>query len=214
MFLGGFAAIKLVRLVVRLVFLVLFAAVVYLVVTGVQVWLASRHSDPVHDQAAVVVGGSESNGVASPGLAARLRVAEGLWRRGLVPLVVVTGAPAKGHIHGTAGTGASWLESNGVPAPVVEAAGGSGLWGELGAAAKLLAARGDRQVLVVSGSYEEYRSLAIASDVGLKAEPVPATVPAGRGGTGFGGLALEALAVGVGRVIGYGHLHQLHDLVG
>jgi len=212
-FLGPFAVVKLVRLFVRLVVLLVLAIVIYLVVTGMQVWLASGRSYPVHAQAALVVGGSESGGVPSPALVARLEKAAGLLREGLVSSVVVTGSALGGHAHGTGEVSAAWLRSNGLPASAVAEVGGSGLWGEESAAASLLRQRSESQVLMVTDGYEEDRALAIASALGIEAEPVPANAT-GAGAPGFGQLVYETLAVGVGRVIGYGHLHELHRIFG
>ncbi len=68
----------------------------YLAVTGVQVWLTSRHHDARPAQAIVVMGAAQYDGVPSPDLAARLQDADSLWQRHLAPIMVVTGSKETG----------------------------------------------------------------------------------------------------------------------
>ncbi len=214
MFLGGFAALKVFRLIIRLVTLVVVAAIVYFAFTSVQVWLVSRKTASEPAQAAVVVGGSENGGTASAGLMARLETAQTLVERHLVSYVVVSGGVAGGKHHSVSQVGLTWLESAGVPASELQAVGGSGMWGGLEAAAKALSGRGDQHVLVVTEGFDEDRALAIASGLGLDAQGYPVTSSPVHGASLFEHIATEGIAVGVGRIIGYAHLHELHGIFG
>ncbi len=206
------AAGRLVRLLHRLVriILVLIAlAVGYLAVTAVQVWLTSRHSEAGIAQAVVVMGAAQYDGVPSPDLAARLRQADDLWRRNLVPLVVVTGYKEVGDQYTEAQASEVWLVAHGVPAGAIVEVGGDDSWANLTDAAAALDARGLDRVLIVTDGFHEDRSLAIATDVGLKARPVPASDSPITGWSTVPYFAKETLGVALGRIIGYQRLHTL-----
>jgi uncharacterized SAM-binding protein YcdF (DUF218 family) len=187
----------------------LVLVVVYLAVTGVQVWLTSRHSNPGPAQAVVVMGAAEHKGVASADLVARLQDAAGLWKRHLAPVVVVTGARTAGDRYSEAGVSAGWLVAHGVPASDVVAVGGTDSWANMSAAAAALHQRGLRRVLLVTDGFHEDRSLAMATDVGLSARPVPATNSPISGWSTVPYFAKETVGVAVGRVVGYSRLHDL-----
>ena len=195
------------RLAVRLALGLVVAALVYLVVTAVQVWLTSRRSQPVPAQAIVVMGAAQYNGVPSPDLAARLREAKVLYRQGLVPLIVATGSKEPGDRYTEAQSSRQWLVENGVPASAVAEVGGDDSWANLADAAALLHHRGDRRVLVVTDGFHEARCLAIATEVGLEARPVPATSSPITGWSTVPYFAKETIGVALGRIIGYSHLH-------
>ena len=184
------------------------AAVLYLAVTAVQVWLTSRRSDTSPAQAIVVMGAAQYNGVPSPDLAARLADALALYRSGVAPLVVATGSKERGDRYTEAQASRIWLVARGVPAGDVAEVGGDDSWANLADAAALLRRRGDRTVVVATDGFHEHRSLAIATDVGLTPRPAPATTSPIRGWSAVPYFAKETLAVAVGRVIGYSHLHR------
>ena len=77
--------------ILRLIVLLLLAIFVYLVVTGVQVWLTSREYAPRDTSAIVVMGAAQYDGVPSPDLQSRLDEALILYRGGFASLIVVTG---------------------------------------------------------------------------------------------------------------------------
>lgn len=206
--LAVFTAWRGMRLAMRLTVLVVVALVGYLAVTAVQVWLTSRRSDPVPSQAIVIMGAAQYNGIPSPDLLARDRKALALYRQGLAPLVVATGSKQPGDHFTESQASGLWLEANGVPASAVVEVGGNDSWGNLADAADVLHARGLGKVLVVTDGFHEDRSLAIATDLGLQAEPVPATNSPISGWGTFPYFAKETLGVGVGRILGYSRLHS------
>jgi len=195
--------------ILRLVLLFLALIIGYLAVTAVQVWLTSRHSEARAAQAAVVMGAAQYDGVPSPDLAGRLRQADDLWRRHLVPLVVVTGYKEPGDQFTEAQASEIWLVAHGVPAGAIVEVGGDDSWANLSDAAGALDERGLDRVLIVTDGFHEDRSLAIATNVGLKAWPVPASASPITGWSTVPYFAKETLGVALGRIIGYQRLHTL-----
>ncbi len=198
-----------IRLAFKLFGLLVAAVVLYFAVTTVQIWLTSRHYDPRRAGAIVVMGAAQYNGVPSPDLAARLNQALALYRQGQAPVVAVTGSKEKGDRFTEAQAGARYLEAHGVPASAIVEAGGSDSWQNLSDVAPSLAGRGVRTVLMVTDPFHEYRSMAIASDVGFQPFPAPTRTSPIRGWSTASDFAREALAVGLGRIVGYHVLSEL-----
>ena len=194
---------------VRIVLLVLVVVVGYLAVTAVQVWLTSRHSEASPEQAIVVMGAAQYDGVPSPDLAGRLEEVDDLWRRHLVPLIVTTGYKEPGDQFTESETSERWLVARGVPASAIIEVGGDDSWANLSDAAAALHRRGLDRVLIVTDGFHEDRSLAIATNVGLTAWPVPATSSPIRGWSTVPYFAKETLGVALGRIVGYQRLHRL-----
>lgn len=194
------------RLFAGLVIVVIVVGVGYLGATAVQVWLTSKESDPHHAQAIVVMGAAQYDGVPSPDLQARLATADQLWDEGLAPVVVVTGSKEPGDRYTEAEAGFIWLTAHGVPSGDVEEAGGRNSWENLTDAARVLLARKQRDVLIVTDGFHEDRSMAIATDVGLHPAPVPAVDSPLRGTAVIPYFAKETIGVAVGRIIGYQRL--------
>jgi uncharacterized SAM-binding protein YcdF (DUF218 family) len=183
----------------------------YLAVTAVQVWLTSRRSEARPAQAIVVMGAAQYNGVPSPDLEARLSDAYSLWHRHLAPLVVVSGYKEPGDLYTEAQAGKMWLVARGVPVDDIIEVGGNDSWANLSDAADALHRRGLDKVLIATDGFHEDRSLAIATDVGLEAWPVPATRSPISGWSAVPYFAKETLAVAAGRVVGYSRLHELES---
>jgi uncharacterized SAM-binding protein YcdF (DUF218 family) len=195
--------------VLRALILLLLALLTYFVVTGVQVWLTSRESDPVQASAVVVMGSAQYNGVPSPDLRARLNEALSLYRRGLAPLIVVTGYKEPGDHFTEAQAGGTYLEDHGVPQSAVAEVGGADSYQNLTDADKVLKVRGDRTVLIATDPFHEDRSMAIASSLGLVPYPAPTHTSPINGFSSVPYFLKEAIAVGIGRVIGYRELSAL-----
>jgi uncharacterized SAM-binding protein YcdF (DUF218 family) len=188
---------------------VLFAG--YVAVTAVQVWLTSRHSDARPAQAVVVMGAAQYDGVPSPDLVARLADAQSLLQRHLAALVVVTGYKEPGDRYTEAYASDTWLVDHGLAADEIIEVGGSDSWANLSEAADALHQRGLDKVLIVTDGFHEDRCLAIATDVGLQAWPVPVDDSPISGWSVVPYFAKETLGVAVGRVVGYSRLHDLHS---
>lgn len=204
--LGGALGWRILRRLVRAVVLVVLAAVVYLAVTGVQVWLTSRHSDPHPAQAIVVMGSAQYNGVTSPDLRARLTAALQVWRQGLARQVVLTGSKQPGDVYTESQAGQMWLTARGVPAADIVEVGGRNSYANLSQAAAILVLEHHTDVLIVTDGFHEDRSMAIATGVGLTPSPVPATTSPITGWASAPYFAKETVGVAVGRIIGYQRL--------
>ena len=87
----------------------------YIGITFVQVWLASRHDGAKAADAIVVLGAAQYDGRPSPVLTARLDHALDLWKQGLAPVIVVTGGKRPGDRFTEATASANYLLERGVP---------------------------------------------------------------------------------------------------
>lgn len=200
------------RMAVKIVILLIVALLLYYVVTLVQVWLTSRRYDPVAAQAIVVMGAAQYNGVPSPDLMARLDQALVLYQQGYSHLIVCTGYKEPGDTYTEAEAGRTYLVSKGVPAADILEAGGRDTWTNLALAADLLRPKGDTNVLIVTDPFHEARSLAVATDVGLSPNPTPTQTSPINGGSVIPYFLSTALAVALGRVVGFQRIHGLGEI--
>ena len=122
---------RLLRFLLRVVMLLVLAIVVYLLVTMVQVWLASRRYEPRPAGAIMVMGAAQYNGVPSPDLAARLDEAELLWRQHYATDIMVTGSKQPGDVYTESEASARYLIAAGIPGRDIFEAGGSDSWENL-----------------------------------------------------------------------------------
>jgi uncharacterized SAM-binding protein YcdF (DUF218 family) len=199
------------KLALKIAGFVVAVIVLYFVVTLVQVWLTSRAYDPRPAGAILVMGAAQYDGVPSPDLKARLDEALSLYRNGYAKLIVVTGSKKPGDAYTEAEAGARYLESKGVPASDIVQAGGDNTYENIQDAAAKLSARKTRVVLVTTDPFHEDRSMAIASDLDLDPSPTPTMTSPITGWSRVPFFLKEAVAVGLGRIVGYNHLEWLHD---
>ncbi len=186
--------------------------VLYAGVTFVQVWRASRRdqaagASPAKADALIVLGAAQYNGRPSAVLRARLDHAAGLYRRGVAPVVWVTGGKVPGDPSPftEASVSADYLAiTHGVPQDAIEReVQGRDTWGSLAVAAAYLERDGKRDVVLVSDPFHDARIAAIAKELGLRPRVSPTrTSPIG-GTTELRYLLRETVAVGLGRLIGY-----------
>lgn len=202
------------RVALKIVAALVAALVLYIVVTGVQVWLTSRHYEPRQAGAIVVMGAAQYNGVPSPDLRARLNEALSLYKAGFARLVVVTGYKEKADRYTEAEAGARYLETAGIPAPQVLQVGGSDSYENLADADRDLKARDITTILIATDAFHEDRSMAIASGLGLKPWPTPTKTSPITGWSVMPYFAKEALDVSFGRIVGYPTLSRWHVGVG
>jgi uncharacterized SAM-binding protein YcdF (DUF218 family) len=200
---------RLVRIVFR-VGLVAFALVfVYLAVTFVQVWLASRRDDARPSQAIIVLGAAQYNGRPSPVLAARLDHAIDLYRRHIAPVIVVTGGRQPGDRFTEATAGADYLHVHGVPdRAILRETTGRTSWESLEAAARFLKSRHLLKVVLVSDPYHSARIEGIAQEVGLDAVTSPTRTSPIRGFAALKRMVGETFRVAAGRIFGYARLDR------
>ncbi len=189
-----------IRIVAGLVALVLM----YLGVTFVQVWAASRRDQAARAEAIVVFGAAQYNGKPSPVLRARLDHAAALYNRGLAARIVVTGGRRPGDRFTEATASARYLTGKGIAdGAVLRIVSGTNSWQSLAAAANELKKRGMHDVLLVSDGFHNARIAAMAGELGLHARTSPARASPISGLEKLPYLSRETLAVAAGRVIGY-----------
>jgi uncharacterized SAM-binding protein YcdF (DUF218 family) len=204
--------VTLLRLAARLGLALAGVAVVYLAVTGFQVWRAARQDQAEPADAIVVLGAAQYDGRPSPVYRARLDHAAELYAQDLAPMVLVTGGRRPGDRFTEAAAGAGYLMAHGVPEDaIVLESGGSDSWTSLQAAARVLGDR--RHVLLVSSPYHALRTRHIAAEVGLDGRSSP-SASHDSAAEKVWHYASETVRVGAGRIVGYGRLVRLGDKVG
>ncbi len=187
----------------RYVVLALVAmAAVYILATFVMVWRASRADDAGPADAIVVLGAAQYDGVPSPVLQGRLDHALELYRQGLAPIIVPTGANQPGDRFTQGFAGYDYLRAQGVPEDaLLVIVDGSNTYEELLATANQLLPRELDQVVLVSDPYHALRVDHIAGEVGLDAVVSPTDT-----GATLRSLLRETAAVSVGRIVSYRRL--------
>ena len=195
-------------------FVVVFA---YLSVVFVQVWMAARRDDARPSDAIIVLGAAEFDGRPSKILAARLDHAIDLYRRGIAPVVVVTGGRQPGDRFTEAGVGAGYLHDHQVPErAILRETTGRSSWQSLAAAARFLKERNLTRVVLVSDPYHSARVEDVAHDVGLKAATSPTRTSPIKGTGEWRRFGTETIRVAAGRIFGYDRLdrhRQIEKLV-
>jgi uncharacterized SAM-binding protein YcdF (DUF218 family) len=193
------------RWIVRAVVAMAALVVLYVGATFFQVWRASRADATRPSDAIVVLGAAQYNGRPSPVLRARLDKAHELYRAGLAPRIVTTGANRAGDRFTEGYVGFEYLRNQGVPErDLVVVEDGTDTWEELSATSDRLRPVGHKRVLLVSDGYHAFRLDQIANEVGLDARVARTSSSAS-----FRQLARETAAVAVGRIIGFGRLSRI-----
>jgi len=148
------------------------------------VWVASlgavlaweRHDQSRPVGAIVVLGAAQYVGRPSPVLRARLDHAVALWRRGLAPIMIVTGGTGTGDTTSEAAVSQRYVVQHGVPvqAVLLETEGRTTSESMAGVSA-LMGSQGRRDVLLVSDPFHMLRLTIIARRHGLEpfASPTP-----------------------------------------
>lgn len=205
---------RLVRLALKVGLVVAGAVVLYLAVTFVQVWQASRNDEARPAQAIVVLGAAQYGGTPSPVLRARLDHAVDLFQRQVAPVVAVTGGRRPGDRATEASAAAGYLIGRGVPESSLRLeTDGENSWQSLAATARFLQREGIREVVLVSSPYHAFRTERIAKEVGLQGHASPAPGSARGGARELVQMGRETVAVAVGRIIGHRRLVDLDERV-
>jgi uncharacterized SAM-binding protein YcdF (DUF218 family) len=197
------------RWVWRLVRALALLLVLYVLVTFVQVWLASRRDAAQSADAIVVLGAAQYDCRPSPVLVQRLDHAHALYDDGVAGTIVVTGGKRDGDRCTEAQSSADYLREAGVPDDdlLLEVQGRSS-WQSLAATSHILRDRGLTRVVLVTDGYHALRVQAIADQLGLDAS----VSPSHRGGS-LGELVKETAAVAVGRIVGFDRLVDIDDQI-
>jgi uncharacterized SAM-binding protein YcdF (DUF218 family) len=136
------------------------------------IWSARDESRPA--AAIVVLGAAQYVGHPSPVLRARLDHAVSLWRRGLAPVVVVTGGRGPRDTTSEADASHTYVVRQGVPDSVVliERHGRSSVE-SMRAVAEMMRARGMRDAILVSDPFHMLRLAVLARRLGITAYTSP-----------------------------------------
>jgi uncharacterized SAM-binding protein YcdF (DUF218 family) len=197
------------RWVFRLALLVAVVLAVYVLVTLVQVVLASRRDGAASADAVVVLGAAQYDCQPSPVLEHRLDHARSLYDDGVASTIVVTGGKREGDRCTEAQASADYLRADGVPdEDLLLEVQGRNSWESLAAAALILRDRDMTDVVLVTDGYHALRVQAIAEDLGLNAS----VSPSHQGGS-VPDYVRETAAVAVGRLIGFDRLVDLDTQV-
>jgi uncharacterized SAM-binding protein YcdF (DUF218 family) len=191
------------RWLFRIALAIVGVLVVYVGVTFVQVWLASRADDAQKASAIVVMGAAQWNGVPSPVLKGRLDHAVDLYDQGMAPLIVVTGGKQAGDRTTQGMSGYKYLREQGVPDDAIKVeVAGTNSFEELSASALILEQAGTgNDIVIVTDPYHALRVAEIAEEVGMHPHVSPTDASSGPRQ-----LARETVAVSLGRIMGYRRL--------
>jgi hypothetical protein len=200
-----------IKLAFKIVELVFAAAIVYLVVTAVQVELAARvPNGPLavapKASAIVVLGAAPTDGKLSADAKARLAEAKALYGAKLAPRLVVAGNE---QLNGVLGAAASWLTAHGVPVLPAYQVFADDSSTQLRLVATELHAEPPPAtpvpVIVVTDAIDALWTEHAAAEDGLAATVVaPSGAPLSQ--HEIGPLWRETSAVAVGRIIGFGRV--------
>lgn len=203
-----------IRWALKIVAGLLVGVLVYLAFGFFQVWSTARGDHARKAQAIVVFGAAQYQGRPSPVLAARLDHALDLYRREMAPRIVVTGGRAEGDLVTEATASADYLISRGVPdEDILREVSGRSSWQSLAAASVFLAGRGIDDVILVSDPFHSYRIKAMAAELHMTAATSPTRTSPIEGLSELRYMAREAVAVSVGRIIGYGRQARIEKVV-
>jgi uncharacterized SAM-binding protein YcdF (DUF218 family) len=198
-------AFRLGRFAVRLGLALGFCALVYLSVTFVQVWDATRSDEARRADAIVVLGAAQYDCEPSPVLEQRLDHAKELYDDGVAPRIVVTGGKQAGDRCTEAQASAEYLMARGVPdRDLLREVKGRNSWESLAASTTILRDDGYTSAVLVTDGYHALRVEAIADELGLDAVVSPAS-----GRASVRELIKETGVVAVGRVVGFRRLVNL-----
>ncbi|HEU4642798.1 MAG TPA: YdcF family protein [Gemmatimonadaceae bacterium] len=151
----------------------IIAGVIWLAILGwlavvVAVVVVGRRDEARPADAIVVLGAAQYEGRPSPVLRGRLDHVLELWRRGLAPLVIVTGGTGVGDTTSEAAVSRRYLLQHGVPdsAVVMETHGMTTIQ-SLHAVSKLMAPLPGRRVILVSDPFHMLRLSVLARRLGM-----------------------------------------------
>lgn len=180
--------------------------VLYVAITFVQVWYASRQDQARHVDAIVVLGAAQYDGRPSPVLEARLDAALELYEAGYSSVIVTTGSNQEGDRFTQGFAGFSYLRDRGVPEEDLRiVVDGSNTFEELSATANVLREEElGGQVLLVSDPYHALRAVEVAREVGLDAWFSPTELD-----SSFRQLVRETAGVSLGRLVGFRRVSNL-----
>ena len=182
-------------MLMKLVSLVVTAAVIYLIVSGVQVVLAAKLPQGTKTLKAaatiLVLGSSVEQSPLSADLVNRLEEGLNCFNDHLAPSLTVTATDAK-----------AWLEQNGVPkSDDIQVVNGANTASQLQAAATTIG--GGKKVIIVTDAMDAYWVRGTAVHYGLRPQIAPALNSERPFYDQLGTVLSQASAVAVGRILGF-----------
>lgn len=142
--------------------------------SAIAVLRAATHDEAARADAIIVLGAAQYRGRPSPVLRARLDHAVDLYTRGLAPRLVLTGGIAEGDTASEAAVGRLYVLQAGVPdSAILTENEGRSTGQSLEGVARLLAARGLTEVVVVSDPFHVLRAGRAARRLGLQVRTSP-----------------------------------------
>jgi len=193
----------------RLVILLLLAAVVLLVVSAVQVVKASKASQAVSAvgpaSAVIVVGTATSGDHVTGELQARCAQALALWRAHRAPVVITTGASSAPGSRTEASLAGTWLVDHGFPARQLVMVPDENLSTAFAFIARRYGKSSGGRTIIVGAPLQVLWLRNLASADGLDAQISPVSASKDSLMTDVRKVWFQAIAVGLGRVIGFDH---------
>lgn len=160
----------------RLALAVALAAATVWGVLVVAIVLWGQRDGARRSDAIIVLGAAQYVGRPSPVFRARLDHGIGLWRRGLAPLLVVTGGRGVGDTTSEAEVGRRYAVRRGIPESAIILEGRGRTTSEsMRAVATMLGVRSSNRVILVSDPFHMLRLSVLARRFGMDAVPSPTT---------------------------------------
>jgi uncharacterized SAM-binding protein YcdF (DUF218 family) len=165
----------------RIGWLALLALLLWCIILGWKIDRTGAETDPRPAQAAIILGAAAYDARPSPVFAERLNHGLTLYRRGQVPILMLTGGRGEGARFSEAAVGRRYLLARGVPARAIRLEERSRTTRQnLTEARRILAPAGITRVLVVSDPPHVHRALAMARGHGFDARAAPTPTSAYR----------------------------------
>lgn len=182
--------------------------VLYVVLTFVVIWFSGNYDNGNSADAIVVMGAAQYDGVPSPLLESRLKIALELWKDKRADVIVLTGGKQEGDRFTESQAGEKWLVKNGVPqTSIVMETVGQSTWQSVEALGPVLQSARISDVLVVSSDWHIGRSAGSLEDIGMSV--VGSASPRDGDGWDFYEWTRETIGVSIGRIIGFKQLFSI-----
>jgi hypothetical protein len=153
----------------------------------------------------IVVGTSTSPHKATGDLEARCAQAFLLWRARRAAVVITTGGSARPGAPTEAALAGAWLLGHGLPARSLERVPDANLATAFLTIAERFGKKAGARTIIVGAPLQVFWLTGLASHVGLDAQVSPISAQRNSFFTDVGQVWYQALAVGLGRIVGFDH---------
>jgi len=160
----------------RILQLLGIAAIIWLVMLGVEIVQYSTQSSTNQADAAVVLGAAVFRERPSPVFRERINHAIRLYQEGQIKAIIFTGGVGSNDQISEGEAGRQYALSAGIPnEAILFESTSENTFQNLEYAQQIISSQGFNQVLIVSDPYHMRRAMAYAEDIGINAEPSPTT---------------------------------------